>query len=260
MTRTVFAAALSLMFVTGLSLTSQGVNADEPSPAQRAIDAAAQERQYTFILFYRVNNAVKQGMERVLQRSLSQRQDATVVPVQIGNAAEQALVQRFDASRTPLPAVVALAPNGAVTGVFPQRLTPQQIAMAIVSPGEAECVKALQEKKLVLMCVHPVNEITIPDGVRQFVADEEYKDRTQVVNLQADDAAEARFLQQLNLPNGLSSVGVVVMAPPGVMVGTFDGTVTQEALLQKLAAAGKCCDDPNCKHRRASKGHQRKRR
>ena len=38
------------------------------------------------------------------------------------------------------------------------------------------------------------------------------------------------------------------MAPPGVLVGKFTANVTMNEITTKLHAAGKCCDDPNCKH------------
>jgi hypothetical protein len=38
------------------------------------------------------------------------------------------------------------------------------------------------------------------------------------------------------------------MAPPGVMVGMFPATASLGELAAALAAASKCCEDPNCKH------------
>jgi hypothetical protein len=32
------------------------------------------------------------------------------------------------------------------------------------------------------------------------------------------------------------------------MVGKFPATATKAQLASELHAAGKCCDDPNCKH------------
>ena len=41
---------------------------------------------------------------------------------------------------------------------------------------------------------------------------------------------------------------IVVLAPPGVLVGKYQGTVSTEQIATDLHAAGKCCNDPNCKH------------
>ena len=49
-------------------------------------------------------------------------------------------------------------------------------------------------------------------------------------------------------PAAFSGSTVVVLAPPGVLVGKFPATATAAEIAAKLHAAGKCCDDPNCKH------------
>jgi hypothetical protein len=52
---------------------------------------------------------------------------------------------------------------------------------------------------------------------------------------------------QFNAPSVQES-SVVVMAPPGVLVGKFPASATMSDIATKLHAAGKCCNDPNCKH------------
>lgn len=230
----------------------QTTTAADLSQGQQAVQTAAEQNQFAFILFYRSNDAATQAMHQVLQSTLSNRQDATIVPVQIGSTGERALVDRFDASRTPMPATVALAPNGAVCSVFPQRVSAGQLTASIVSVGQMTCLKALQDQKIVLLCAHPEGSTTLPEGVRQFQADDLFKNRTEVVSVQANDPAEAKFLQQLKVRTDQTTPVTAFMAPPGVMLGIYNSNVTLDILAQKLAAAGKCCDDPNCKHHRAA--------
>ncbi|MCA9077739.1 MAG: hypothetical protein KDA93_22120 [Planctomycetaceae bacterium] len=258
MTRTV----LTLLTLCPLfaSLAGQATNAADLSPGQRVVASAAQNNQFTFILFHRGKDAATQNMHQVLQTTLAERQDAVIVPIQIGDAGEQALIEQFDATRTPMPAVAVLAPNGAVTSVFPQRVVSQQLTAAIVSPGQAACLKALQDQKIVLLCAQPEGSRTVPDGVRQFQADALFKDRTQVVTVQANNPDEARFLHQLRMRTDQPTSVVAFMAPPGVMMGIYNADVTYDILAQKLAAAGKCCDDPNCRHHRAAGGKNPTRR
>src|SRR5208283_2699955 len=59
-------------------------------------------------------------------------------------------------SRAPMPLVLAVAPNGAVTGAIPLKLTEAQVGQAFVSPIAAQCLKAVQSRKLVLLCVQPI--------------------------------------------------------------------------------------------------------
>lgn len=258
MTRIVNLRGLLPSLLLALVASSQLVTAH--SAGQQAVVAASQSQEFAFVMFYRENDAVTQKMHSVLTSTLSDRKDATIVPIHIGDTSERALIKQFDATRIPMPAVAVIAPNGAICTVFPQRVKPQQLTAAIVSRGQAECLKALQDNKIVALCAQPRPVAEIPDGVRQFQADSLYKDRTQVVTVQASDPSEAKFLNQLRVPTGQSTSKVALMAPPGVMVGVFNSDVTYNTLIEKLVAAGKCCDDKNCKHHKAAAAKQRSRR
>ncbi len=234
-------------------------SADAASPGEQAVATAAQNNQFPFVMFYRSNDTAAQTMHGTIKSTLAERRDAVIVPVQISDKAEQALIKKFDATRIPMPAVAVLAPNGAVCSVFPQKVTSHQLAAAIVSPGQASCLKALQDKKIVVLCAQPAPSAEIPVGVRQFQADKLYSNRTEVVTVMATDPNEAKFLKQLRVPANQRTPVVAFMAPPGVMIGVFNGNITHNELAQKLAAAGKCCDDENCKHHQAA-GNQPLRR
>lgn len=215
---------------------------------QSSLAEAAKQQKFAFILFYRANNATTQAMYKVLKAELARRNNATFVPVNITDPQEKTVVEQFDASRTPMPAVMAIAPNGAITGVFAQKLTAAQVDAAIVTPTQTRCMRALQDKKLVLLCVQPTGGQQVPVGVQKFKADKLNVNRTHVVSLQAGDPAEARFLKQLKVRPDTRTTVTAFMAPPGVLLGTFNENVSHDALMQKLVAAGQCCDDPNCKH------------
>ena len=251
----VFARPICGVLLPALLLTTAATSrAADLAPGLQQVSTAAEQEQFAFIMFYRANDTATGQMRRTLQTTLSQRQDATVVPVSIGDRTEQELIERFDATRLPMPAVAVLAPNGAVTSVFPQRVSSQQLTAAIVSTAQAECLKALQDQKIVLLCVQPEGNRFEPQGVKTFREDDHYKDRTQVVDVQATDPAEAKFLKQLGLRTDQSAPLVAFMAPPGVLLGRYNASVTFDVLAQKLAASGKCCDDPNCKHHHSTGG------
>lgn len=249
MTRTVSLFALVPALLAAASLSA---SAAELSPGQQAVQSAAEQGQFAFVLFYRGNDAATSSMQQTLTSTLAQRSDAAIVSVQVTDPAERSLIAHFDATRLPLPAVAVLAPNGAVTSVFPRRVAAQQLTAAIVSSGQADCLKALQEQKIVLLCVHPEGTSSIPQGVQEFQADELYLGRTELVSVQANDPQEAKFLGQLKVRTDQPTTTTVLMAPPGVMLGMYNANVTHQILARKLVDAGKCCDDPNCKHRKAA--------
>jgi hypothetical protein len=138
------------------------------SSGQGSLAEAAKQQKFAFILFYRTNATTTQEMYKVLNAELAARNNAAFIPVNITDPQEQAIVEQFDASRTPMPAVMAVAPNGAITGVFAQKLTAAQVDAAIVTPAQTRCMRALQDKKLVLLCVQPTGRKDLPLGVQQF--------------------------------------------------------------------------------------------
>lgn len=239
---TLFSLAIAAACLWGNSVTM----AD--SPGQSSVASAARQKQFAFIMFYRANDAKTQAMYKLLKTELASRNNAALVPVKITDPQEKAIVDQYDASRTPMPAVMAVAPNGAITGVFAQKLTAAHVEAAIVTPAQTRCMRALQDKKLVLLCVQPIGSNDVPIGVQQFKADKLNANRTHLVSLQAGDPAEAKFLQQLKVRPDTRSTITAFMAPPGVLLGTFDDKVTPTILMTKLAVAGQCCEDPNCKH------------
>ena len=90
---------------------------------------------------------------------------------------------------------------------------------------------------------------TLPAGAAGFAADPSFKDRTAIVNIGLGDPEESRFVKEMDFkPDELSDSMVVVLAPPGVLVGKYQSTVAMEQIAADLHAAGKCCNDPNCPH------------
>ena len=249
-----------LVFATALTIFVGAQSVQAGGSGRQAVAEAAKNNQFSFIMFYRARNASVQQMHRTVTSALSANEESVIVPVQVGDPAEAELVKKFDATRLPMPALAVLAPNGAVCSVIPRRVTERQVVACLVSPAQAECLKALQDNRIVALCTQPTADSGIPQGVRQFEKDELVRDRMQVITVLATDPKEAPFLKQLRVPAGRNTPVVALMAPPGVMVGVFNSDVTHMQLSQKLIAAGKCCDDENCKHRRSAARNRRSRR
>lgn len=224
------------------------------SQGEQQIAASSKAGHFSFVLFYRSNDRLTQAAYQTLKAEVGKRKKMAILPVRLDNTAEGGLIERFDATRAPMPMIVALAPNGAVTGVFSQQVKPEEIEGAFVTPGYAQCIKAMQDNRIVLLCVQPATRPFVPQGVQQFQGDRLYRERTQVVHIKASDPGEARFIKQLRLKSDAATPQVVFMAPPGVLLGAYDSNVTHAVLAETLVKAGKCCDDKNCKHDRTAAG------
>ena len=266
--RMIFEKGLSMLFraqrlgvaLVGLLTVNQSAvvsaqqvpNVSPPSvsQAEATVNQAATDGKYTFLLFYKINDAATQAMTATLKEGLASRTDTAVSAyVQVGQPAEKALVDRFDVSRAPMPMTIALAPNGAITGMFAQKLTAEGIENSFVTPTMTGCMKSLQAGKLVFVCVQGSAKAPAPASLKDFQADPHFKDRLATFSLLAADPAEAKFLKQMQIDaSKATGTTTVLLAPPGVLVGKFDALASKDDIAAALAKAGKCCDDPNCKH------------
>jgi len=242
-----FAAALAV--VVFASSTLLAASPEGAGKGQAALDAAAQANKFCFLLFYKTNDAATQSAAKVLSQGVTKRSARAAYSfVNVADLAEQPLVKQFDVARTAMPFMLAVAPNGAITCVYPKPFEDAELDLAFVTPAMTRVMKQIQGGKVVLLCAHPASATTYPVGVTQFTSDPLFSQRSAVVPLRMDDPAEARFLTDLKIDARATDTTIVFLAPPGVMVGKFPSTVTKAQLATELHAAGKCCNDPNCKH------------
>lgn len=248
------------MCLAGAASAQQAVQptAAAASKLQTALQAASGANKYTLIVFYRDNGEPAKNMYQTAYAwSTAKPDQTTVVAAWPDDPAEQALVQRFGVARAPMPMTVVVAPNGAVTGLFSKTLSNQEIEAAIVPPTMMHCMKALQEQKLVFVCLTHTEQAAIPTGVRGLQQDPHFKDRLAVVPMRLNDPSEAKFYQQMQIDAAkVTGPYAVLIAPPGMLLGHFDEQATAATIAGKIHAAGKCCDDPNCKHNQASQASQ----
>jgi hypothetical protein len=217
---------------------------------QQVLADAATAQQYTFILFYRDNGAATQTMLTTLKQELASRNgDTTITYVDVQKRGQKPIVEKFGVGRAPMPLTIAVAPNGAVTGVFARKISASQVAGAFATPRMAQCMKSMQEGRMVFVCVSATPGTGVPAGVQAFRADPEFSGRADVVSFPVNDPAETDFLQQLKIdPQSMHGSITAFLAPPAVLVGKFNASTTKGEIAAALHAAGKCCDDPNCKH------------
>lgn len=205
------------------------------------VEAAAQSGKYTYVMFYRANDPATQRMANTIRSHVTENGDQTTwVTVNVRDRNEAPLVKRFDASRIPLPAVFGVAPNGAVTGVFRQQVNQAQLTQAILTPRYAEMVKALQNQQIAVVCLLPTAGTPLPPGVLDLQQDPAFQGKLYQVTAYATDDAEAGFFRRMQVDPNLEAPVVLMFAPPGTHLGTFDASVSGEELAQQLHQSGKC--------------------
>uniref|UniRef100_A0A7C2JXQ2 Thioredoxin domain-containing protein n=1 Tax=Schlesneria paludicola TaxID=360056 RepID=A0A7C2JXQ2_9PLAN len=223
------------------------------SPLQTTLNESTEAGKFTFIVFHRDSGESTRSLHQQAQAGTAPHGErAIVTTARVDDPAERSLVEKFGISRAPMPMAVVVAPNGAVTGLFPRTISEEQIAAAIVPPTMMRCMKELQAQKLVFVCLTRTDQVEVPQGVQAVQQFPQFKDRIALVGMRLDDPAEARFYQQMKLdPRQIKGPHAVLIAPPGVLVGQFDSQAAAEQIAAAIHQAGKCCEDANCKHNHA---------
>jgi hypothetical protein len=254
------ASTVVLLAISTIQATAQDRIARTPTPkdqtagatvsqTQAAIDQAAADQKYSLIFFWRDKSANTDKAWSSFSSAATRMADsATVVSVQITDPAEKQIVDRFGVARSAMPMVLAVAPCGAITKGFTGAVDESKLRTAFVSPCTAESMKALQQKKLVLLCVEPassqVKEVSLQKGVQDFTTDPQYAKTSAVVVLNAGDAAEESFLKDLKVDPRTQTQVTVLLSPPGSVLGALVGDVTEAQIVAKIKAASTC--GPNC--------------
>lgn len=206
-----------------------------------AMERAAEEDKYLFVFFCKNDDEQTQSMRTVFDTAVQKVADrADAIVIDITDAAEKAIVAKFNVSRAPMPLVLALAPTGAVTGGFPGNFDEAQLLGAFTSPGSAKCLAALQAGKLVFLCLQ--NEETklngeAMKGVQEFKDDEKYAKATEVITLNPGDPAEADFLKNLKADLLGDEALTIFIAPPGTVLVQQKGPTGKDGFVKVLDAA-----------------------
>jgi len=215
---------------------------------------AVKANKYLFVFFHKTEDSQTQAARKTLDTAMERIADrALSVAVNITDPSEKAIVNKFGVSRAPMPLILVLAPNGAITRAFVRNFEEKEFAEAFVSPCEEECLKLLQGRKLVFVCVQnesTQNNAEAMEGVQQFKADKRYARLTEIVTVDPSDETEVEFLKKVRVDPATEEAITVVLAPPGRPIGTFKGATNKNALVavfQKGCAPGSGCCGPKKK-------------
>ena len=227
------------------AVTLSSVLASSPQSARQL---AAAKGKTLFVLLRRGNDQTVVALRQAMQNSpVVQQRQPLLAEVNVDDPAEKQWVDDFDLLRMPLPTIMAFAPNGAITGTFALKVSEAQLTSAFVGPKMADTLLALQQRKLVLLCVQPANGGMIPQGVREFATDPNYQAATRVINVAASDPAEQGLVAQIQATPVPVTV-TALLAPPGVLLGKFQADVTPDQLVEALkkAQSGVCGPNGKC--------------
>ena len=219
-------------------------------PGIMAMEQAANEKKYLFAFFWKNDDDQTAAMRKVFEGATAKVADrAQTVMVNVTDPADAGIVQEFGLDRAPMPLALAIAPGGAVTGGVPARCEEEDVLHAFASPGLENCMNALQNGKLVFLCVQNASTNSNDDalkGVNEFKADARYGSATEIVMLDPSDSTEASFLGDLQIDPKTSVAVTTCLVPPGSPVAQFEGATTKDELVAALQKAATSCGPGGC--------------
>jgi hypothetical protein len=218
----------------------------ESVSGREALEQAAEADRYLFAMFWERESDQTSAMRQVVSAAANVSERADSVFVQVTDPAEQEFVEKFRLDRAPMPLVLAIAPNGAVTGGFPYQCDEQELLDAITTPGTANVLKVLQEGRLVFLCVQngstDLNNEAL-QGVEDFASDPTMGELAEIVMLDPQDSAEASFLSDLGIDPQTTVAVTALLVPPGAVAAKFEGPTSKQ---QFMVAFQRSCGPGGC--------------
>jgi hypothetical protein len=235
----------------GAAALSDESSMGEPGKGMAAIKQAADAGKYIFMFFLKSDDDQTIVMRKVFDEAMEKVGDrAGRIAVDVTDPLEKAIVTKFDLSRAPMPLVLVVAPNGAITGGFPKKFAEQQLLNAFATPATEKVMKHLQDGKLVFVCVQnsktKSNDAAM-QGINDFRADARFATATEIVRLDPADSAEAAFLTDLKIDSKTEEAMTVFLAPPGSAIAEYKGATDKAVLMAILEKASSgCCPGGSC--------------
>ena len=201
----------------------------------------AAEKAYTFIFFYKTDDAEKKQMEKVFDSAVEQvKEKVKAKKVDIDDKSEKRLVEKYDLQKAPMPFVMVFAPNGAITGAFIAPLDSKELTQSFVSPTTEAILQPLQEGKLLFLMVQnnktKKNQEAL-NGVNEFQADAKYRDTTEIITLDPSDPKEGELLEKIEVDPKTKEAVTVFFLPPGEMIGKYTGATNKAEIESTLQQA-----------------------
>ena len=216
-----------------------------------ALQQAADAKKHLFVFIHEQDDEETRECRKTFDASICKLGDAVQwIAIDRSAPSESEFVEKYGLKAAPMPLVLSFAPNGAIIGGFlGERLTEEQLVGALASPGMQACLKALQGRKLVLLCAQngtTKSNDTAMKGVNEFAADERFTQATEIIKVDPSDASERKFLTQLQVDSKAEQATTVFLAPPGSIIGKFSGATDKAKFLTALQSASSGCGPGGC--------------
>ncbi len=237
---------LCTLFIIIIISTVYSKSQAATTSANEAIRIAQKTGKYLFILSYDSKNSSYSSMAKTVENFQNKTSDKiNIYKLHMKNKKDANIVTKYGINRAPLPLLLIIAPNGAVTGGFPEKVTKEQLKKSTsISRLVLNILKLLQDQKIVLVSLQ--NKKTkynkeSDQAINDFTSDSSIKSFVKIIKANPTAAGSKDFLKQAGLTEKITEATVVFMIPPRRIVKSFKGKITKNDLLSALKACSTGC-------------------
>lgn len=221
-----------------------------PRMAKEAVEAARAGNQYLFLLFYDKKDDLFNQMEETVN-SFVKNTDKKVLVYESSakDPKEIDVVYKYRIDKAPLPMLLVIGPNGAVVGGFPKSVTADKLSKSFMAPVVMEVLKTLQEQKMAIVMLQNSRTKFNAESARaaqDLAYDKQFVGQVEIVKADPADPANKDFLANAKLTGAMAEAAIVLIAPPGVVAGVYQGNVTKNSIISSLSSGGACGSGGGC--------------
>jgi hypothetical protein len=255
---------LTMVVVAGGFVSAINVNGAEEAKAKKevvevkigkgleALQKSQKAGSYTCLVFVKSDDANSQTVSTAV-KTLAGKQSKKMeyIGVKATDATEADIIKKFgiDVKRSPMPLVLIVAPNGAVTSSFIKVPSEAKLKAAVVSDNEAKLIKGIQDGKNVVVCI--CNDKTAEKdealkGVDEYVVDK--ASNAVKVTIDPDAEVDKDLLKKMEI-NKTPEKATSVLFYKGRLAATFKGKTTKKQFtdaVKKASSQGCGCGPGGC--------------
>lgn len=217
--------------------------------AENALEISKKMNKYLIILVNNKDNSSFREVQNTIKTfQTDSKSKHNIYHLDMNNEKELPFIDKYGLRNAPMPLTLVLAPNGLVTGGFPNTVNSEQLSSSTeVSELILKVMKSMQDRKIALVCLQNQNtkynkESTL--AVNNFKSTPGYQEFIDIIKADPLDIKNKLFLQQAGIQEKINEATVVFVMPPGRIINIYKGNITKDDLaksLQACTSGSGCC-------------------
>lgn len=233
----VIALPVALVLIYSQSLMGQTATFKN---AAEAIQTAQNNKQYLFLLCYDKKGESLKAMETTVNDFRSKTSASTLLYKALTtDEKEKGTIAKYGINRAPLPLVLVIAPNGAITGGFPKEVSLAALNKSIVPNVVMDALKSVQAGKIALVLLQNSKTKFNSESLKaaeEFSNDAQVKGYVDIIKADPSNPKNSDFVRSAQISKDSTEAAVVFIIPPGSIAGVYKGKITKDTLLAALSA------------------------